>query len=43
MTKFVATKLPHGKRWSKPRLECLGKIADVAGGFPNPTQNVNNS
>lgn len=31
MTKTAATKLPQAKGWTKPQLERLGKIADVAG------------
>jgi hypothetical protein len=31
------------KTWTKPELNRLGKLADVAGGQPNPIQNVNNS
>ena len=31
MTKSAATKLPRSKAWSKPKLERLGTIADVAG------------
>ncbi|PKB14152.1 hypothetical protein B0I00_2783 [Novosphingobium kunmingense] len=30
-------------RWTKPVLTKLGNLKDVAGGNPNPTQNVNNS
>lgn len=30
MTKTAATKLPQTKGWTKPQLERLGKIADVA-------------
>jgi hypothetical protein len=36
------TKTP-AKTWTRPALVRLGVIADVAGGNPNPTQNVNNS
>ncbi len=43
MTNTAATKLPQAKGWTKPELEPLGKIADVAGGQPSPIQNVNNS
>jgi hypothetical protein len=38
MTKSVATKQPQTKGWSKPRLERLGKIADVAGPGTAATQ-----
>jgi hypothetical protein len=31
------------QRWTKPELIKLGALKDVAGGNPNPTQNVNNS
>ncbi len=31
------------KQWIKPELVKLGALKDVAGGNPNPTQNVNNS
>lgn len=30
-------------RWTKPELVKLGALTDVAGGSPNPIQNVNNS
>lgn len=38
MTKSAATKLPHSKAWSKPKLERLGMISDVAG-----ARSVNNN
>jgi len=34
---------PTAKSWTKPELVRLGKIVDVAGPNPNPTQNGNNS
>lgn len=34
---------PQKKCWTKPEFKRLGQIKDVAGGQPNPTQNVNNS
>lgn len=43
MTKSATTPQPQAKGWTKPQLERLGKIADVAGGNPVPRQNVNNS
>ncbi len=39
MSKIAQTDM----RWTKPELVKLGALTDVAGGSPNPIQNVNNS